>query len=174
MTGNAIKWHWYIARANEVFIDADSTSRLFYAMRQVQLNWDRLNGREVFIYPSGTAKHYHLILQMHDGMDAWQRAVWELHCGSDRLRTEYIFERIRRGRAAGADFLLTSHPYDFRKSDRACGCEAKHKDKSVTDACPVMQSLLGEEASAEYFARQPNAQFQYGKVDLQKILRGEK
>lgn len=170
MTADQVQWHWYISRPDEVFIDCDSSGRLFYAMRQVERNGERLRYREVHVYPSGTPKHYHLIVLTGSAMDPLERAVWGLHCGSDRRRQEYIFERIRRGKLCG-DFLITPNPYPYRKPDRACACEAKHKDKSVTDACPVMQNLLGEERSALYFELDPRVQFKYGEVNLEEILK---
>lgn len=170
MTADQIRWHFYISRPNELFIDADSPSRLFFSMRRLERNRARLSITDVFVYPSGTANHYHLFATLDNDLEPIERAVWAQHCGSDRARAEYILMRINRGLRFG-DFLITPHPYDFRKPDRACACADKHKDRSITDACPVMQNLLGAERSAEYFEREPKATFKFGKVTLEEILK---
>ena len=96
-------------------------------------------------------------------------------------RQEYVMMRILRGVAQerwweptaagffgigeGADFLIAPQPYrGFRKPDHVCRCRApKHKDKAVTDACPVLKRILGAERSAVYFALPEGRPLKFGK-----------
>ena len=84
---------------------------------------------------------------------------------SDVVRMQYAMMRTLHG-LDGGDFLIADSAYPgIREPDYTCHCAEKHKARRITDHCPVMQSLLGPEASAEYFARRQDLR------DRREILR---
>jgi hypothetical protein len=168
-----MKWYWYVSRPNELFLDLDNQRAVLFALEKLERNNpDYLAVRDRYLYESGTPGHYHLIVRVYGSMPAMERAIWELYLGSDIRRQEYVMMRLQRGLdglpLTSADFLITPEPYGFRKPDLECDCEGKHKEKRITDDCPVMQVLLEDQRSAVYFALKGTMKLQLGKLPPMK------
>jgi len=164
-------WHWYVGRGNELLLDLDSERALGYAMDRLERNIEEgfLRVKEdPYVERSSTPGHYHMIVTLRKPLDAVDRAVWELHLGGDLVRAQYNLMRISRGVNGTSDFLIADRPYPgFRPPDGVCRCpEEKHKEKTVTDKCPVMRELLGRECSAQYFAIRPKNSIPVGRIPL--------
>src|SRR5664279_4805708 len=108
-----------------------------------------------------------------------ERAVWELHRGSDLMRAQYNIMRILYGLEA-ADLLIAHRPYPglVREPDYTCECAEKHKPPRITNHCPVLRKLYGVEAGAEYFAinrdrlwRTEDLWLPFGHVPLSRIMK---
>jgi hypothetical protein len=173
-------WNWYSRCHNEVFLDLDSKRSLFRALQVFRRNEANklLPVNSIYLYPSKTESHYHLILQVDARLDATEAALWALWAGSDRLRGIYVLERIRRG-VVNADVIST--PYEwYRPPDAYCVCKDKHKRKAVTDRCPAMTKLLMDARSSDYFPRNKDRKtwgprdIPYGRISKRLLLRGSK
>ena len=146
--------YWYQARANEIFLDLDSRRSLNRAINVLRCAVvkpdDRLPVRNIYLYPSGTSGHAHVIIELASSLIVSKHA-WSAWLGNDRLRLAYVLARsdIFGG---GGDLLVSRQQY-YRAADAVCSCKGKHKDSKVTDVCPAMQKLLRNHRSADYFHR---------------------
>lgn len=143
---------WYSARANEIFLDLDSYVALRRAMTvlSVAIRGKKLKVKTVWLFESSPS-HYHVIVELSEGLTMLSRLAWSLWMGNDRLRVAYVIERFAAA-LEHTDLLVSSKPY-HRPADASCTCKKKHKPKNVTDRCPAMARLLGNARSADYFAR---------------------
>jgi len=149
------QWHWYVARRNEIFLDLDSPAKASRAVAKLRrtLRREMLPIQAVYFYRSLSKGKYHMILRLNRVMSAEERALWAMWLGSDIIRGLYTLERLRRGIRA-ADLLIVAYPYvEFRQRDYSCQCKGKHKPRRITDHCPIMRRLHGEERTADYFSR---------------------
>jgi hypothetical protein len=148
-------WYWYVARSNEIFCDLDSKRAVARALNVLRraIRKKMLDVEAVFFYPS--LSNYHLVVVLNEQMCTVDRVNWALWMGSDRLRSVYVLARYRRGVWKSPDILCTPRQWadGFRFMDDRCDCKSKHKEKRVTDKCPAMKRLLGDERSGDYFPR---------------------
>jgi hypothetical protein len=167
--------YWYASQPNEIFLDLDSnraTARALSVLRLAIIKRD-LRVKQVWLYGTPTAHHAHMIIVLKEDMAWLTRLAWSLWMGNDRLRAAYVLERSRwvDGKQ---DLLVTKTPY-YREWDSICKCRRKHKPKFVTDRCPAMGILLGNQRSADYFTRTGKApprhkiRVPWGKVSLKQI-----
>lgn len=169
-------WHWYIGKRDELLLDLDSDRAVVLALDRLRLNLRRglLKLKEQpYLQESHRPGHYHLMLRLHKPMPTVERIAWEIQLRSDVTRALYALMRTAHGLTCG-DVLIADREYeDFRKPDRTCECKAKHKADRITGSCPVMRSLYGDEASAEYFARrrkQEQKGLRFGRIPLNRII----
>jgi hypothetical protein len=167
--------YWYVSQPNEIFLDLDSnraTARALSVLRLAIIKRD-LRVKQVWLYGTPTAHHAHMIIVLKEDMAWLTRLAWSLWMGNDRLRAAYVLERSRwvDGKQ---DLLVTKTPY-YREWDSICKCRRKHKKKFVTDRCPAMGILLGNQRSADYFTRTGHApprrkiRVPWGRVSLKQI-----
>lgn len=177
-----MRWFWYVARPNEIFVDLDSpaaTTRALSVLRRA-LNVKRtaktpllkLGILGVWLYPSEAEGHSHLIVVLKNNLSFIDRTAWSLWLGTDQIRAAYVMERFLsfacRNDASIPDgwvdsvidnpsfpteLLSVRHEYGFRKPDTFCFCKEKHKKKHVTDKCSALVAILGDMRSADYFPR---------------------
>jgi len=169
--------YWYSARADEIFLDLDSNRAISRALSVLRVaireTRDRLGIRAVWLYSTSTPHHAHMIIRLCGPMSWADKLAWSLWLGNDRLRVAYILQRWDRGLQHG-DLLISKYPY-YRKHDALCLCTEKHKKPEITEACAAMAALLGDERSADYFARTGKApskrriRVPWGKVSLTQI-----
>lgn len=187
-----MKWYWYVAKSNEIFLDLDSgrsitralsvlrrtLSSPLYGCRHPRVAMNRLEVSSVWMYPSVDPKHAHLIVVLRCPLPLRVRVAWGLWMGGDQLRAAYVLERERHLRGAGGDpceLLATRAPYGFRAPDDSCSCMEKHKPKSVTDSCPALTRILGDHRSDDYFprnkdrVRRPPVRFAWGRIPLSNL-----
>ncbi len=193
------RWFWYVARPNEIFVDLDSgkaISRALSVVRRALLvkptaktPLNKLPIESVWLYPSGTEGHAHLILVLAKELTVIEKVSWSLWLGTDQIRAAYVIERflafwrsadVRSGRSdyeIQAEILATHEVYGFRKPDTFCYCKDKHKKKSVTDKCDALERILGDHRSDDYFPRnrdtkeRESVRFPWGKVPLTNLRR---
>jgi hypothetical protein len=171
-------WNWYVRGFDEIFLDLDSKRSLFRALQVFRRNESvkLLPVDSIYLYPSKTQNHYHVIVEVSVRLDATQAALWALWAGSDRLRGIYVLERIRRG-VIHADVISTPYVW-FRPPDAYCMCKDKHKRKWVTDRCPAMTELLMDARSSDYFPRNKDRKtwgprdVPYGRISKRLLIRG--
>jgi hypothetical protein len=168
--------YWYSALPQEIFLDLDSNRAIARALSvlRVAIRAKDLLIESVWLYPTHTANHAHMIIVLKYSMPVPTKAAWALWLGNDRLRTAYVLERYER-RTYHQDLLVTRNKY-YREYDALCLCPSvKHKESSVTDSCDGMAYLLGDERSADYFTRTGKApprrriRVPWGRVNLSKL-----
>lgn len=166
--------YWYSAEPNEIFLDLDSnraTARALSVLR-VAMEKKKLPIKQVFLFQSSPRKH-HMIVVLRRQINTLVRLAWSLWMGNDRLRVAYVLKRYELCKTH-SDLLVTKKPY-HRLPDAVCECKKKHKDPKVTGRCPAMKYLLGDERSADYFARTGSAppkvkiRIPWGNVPLEVI-----
>lgn len=160
--------YWYNSRPNEIFLDLDSRRSLNRAINVLRLaisdngrrlkqrtlkaimpQYPKLSIKNIYIYPSATSGHAHLIIELNGPL--WvSKHAWSAWLGNDRLRLAYVL--ARQDILGGGDLLVSRQQY-YRPADAVCTCRTKHKDPKVTDDCPAMIKLLGSHRSADYFYR---------------------
>lgn len=189
-------WYWYVARSNEIFLDLDSKRALNRALNVLRRAILRertgkgvfseypfsfpfqnvLRVHSVWIYPTQSENHYHLIVVGWHDMPVELRLAWALWMGADQVRAAYVMERYRHG-FPRPELLCTRSLYGFRIADDACDCRDKHKRKVITEGCPALSRILGNHRSADYFPRNFDKikrrplPIQWGKVSKEKLLR---
>jgi hypothetical protein len=174
--GVAMMTYWYVSRPNEIFLDLDSRkarTRSLHVLRRAMAT-KRLSVESVWLYPTITDDHSHLIVVLREPLPFLLRVSWSLWMGGDQIRAAYVLERYRQG-FEEAELLCSKMTYWFRAADDVCSCEGKHKAKSVTDKCSALKKILGDHRSADYFprnhdriARQP-LMVEWGKVPKSRI-----
>ena len=158
--------YWYYSRSNEIFLDLDnkkSLSRAFNVLSKA-LRRGELDIENVYLYPTATEGHVHLIVVLGHDMPIVSRLAWSLWMANDRLRVAFVMERFQQYmgeffsweipiESFRGDLLVGARHYHRFPDDR-CTCVEKHKAKEVTSQCPAMARLIGSDAaSADYFTR---------------------
>jgi hypothetical protein len=153
--GDQMKWFWYVGRENELLLDWDSDTAMWFGLERIARNVRRglLHVSDFAWGQSAASGHYHAMVTLETQMAPIERAMWEVELRSDVKRAQYSVMRSCHGLSA-ADLLIAKRAYPgFREPDYTCNCDCmKHKKKKITGRCPVMRELLGGEATAEYFA----------------------
>lgn len=168
--------YWYSARPDEIFLDLDSnraTARAFSVLR-LAIRQKKLPVQDVYLYPTPTPGHAHMIIVLKRPVHFGDKAAWSLWLGNDRLRVAYMLKRELLG-LCHSDLLICKNSIYHRAADWTCECKEKHKEKHVTDNCLAMRLLLGDQRSADYFSRTGKAptrrkiRVPWGKVALKQI-----
>ena len=158
--------YWYVARAHELMLDVDAPTRdiasderrrAYLGPTRVRLEAAIRSGvlrvqPQLYIYPSRTANHFHVIIPLVEPMDDIPRFIWEMQLRSDLYRGRCnIMRALNRTPAPGlliAPERWTGFP---RIPDAICGCVEQH-NLDVFAKCPAARMLRGDEASREgYF-----------------------
>lgn len=151
-----MKWYWYIAGDREILLDADSKASLLNAMFRVGRNVRQkfLQVRDVHVFRSTPGEEkFHVFVRLKKEMPAMERALWQLHLGSDAVRELYTLTRILRGLNSPNLLIAKSiYPIPSRKPDYTCNCPTKHQGVELCQSCPVISKLHGKEAGAIYYA----------------------
>jgi len=151
-----MKWYWYLARDNEILLDCDSAASLSHAMLRLGRNIRQrfLGVRRVYVFRSTPGQEkFHVFVFLGKSMSANQRALWQLHLGSDRIRELYTLTRIERG-LKSPNLLIAKMDYGIprRTPDDTCECRGKHQGVGPCLRCPVMSRIHGKEAGMIYYA----------------------
>ena len=170
--------YWYASRPDEIFLDLDSnraTARALSVLRLALRKRD-LPIKAVWLYSTLTPHHAHMIIQLNMNLTVIEKMAWSLWLGNDRLRVAYVLGRYEKGIIYSGDLLVSRTPY-FRKYDALCLCTEKHKEPAITDTCTAMETLLGDERSADYFTRTGSApprrkiRVPWGRIRLSQLRR---
>lgn len=189
-----MKWYWYAARPDEMFLDLDSPAKQRRALRVLKMalgtSWDRLVNSQrndlevsqVYMVPSLTKGHVHAVVRTKHAMAPLVKVSWSLWMGGDPLRSAYAIERFRAGLTIQELIAAPAGPFlAYRDIDAICECDGKHKEERITKKCPALLKLLGKEhAAADYFPRVRNERknlgpliIEWGRVPLSRIRRWE-
>lgn len=176
---------WYAARDNEIFVDLDNPRALTRALSVLRRALRRKVGsltplesllvESVWLYPSSSEGHFHLVIVLRRDMCFYKRVAWSLWLATDRIRAAYVLMRYMHTYGSRHEILVSKKPYGFRRHDALCQCEGKHKSKAVTDRCPALADLLGNHRSDDYFPRNrdqkryPPARFQFGEIPISRL-----
>ena len=159
--------YWYVARANELFIDTDNASKsLKYARARLQgaIECGKLDVAYVMSRPSRSKDHIHTIITVHNSMHPTEKYAWEIVLHGDIYRGCCNFLRWINGVEA-ADILIS--PWDnfigpnigsghfstiSRNHDDSCDCTTKHT-RAVMETCPAAKRLRGENRTRGFFGK---------------------
>lgn len=185
-----MRWHWHIARGNELMVDLDchdGKDRSGWCMarssgargRKVAASLERLKGardaglldvRAAHLLPSKTEWHYHLVVTLGQTMPAETRLNWELRLLDDCYRNLQNRARVTRGHAGS--LLITPHlwaSYGFnRPRDRICMCTDHSADGMAN--CPVSLDLRGFDACSHHWGKPTKVSppLSFGLIDLDR------
>src|SRR5262249_23883825 len=112
--------YWYAARSNEIFLDLDKPKAVSRAFNVLSLAYTRgdLRIKDVFIYPSVTKEHVHMVIVLRHVMTIIDRLAWSLWMANDRLRLAFILKRCIDD-IPNEDLLMGSRIY-HRAPDAVC------------------------------------------------------
>ena len=142
-----MRYHWYIAGADELFADVDCKprdnqrlvkirARLRGAKAAGALNWE-----SAVFYSSETPYHYHLMVRLQAPMRPDLRLLWESRLGDDMFRNQMNTARLIETGRSWSLFITPSLRSSYhRPPDFQCECPAKHKI-DVMKQCPVARKL---------------------------------
>jgi hypothetical protein len=155
------RWHWYVARQDELLIDCDSETILQIALKRLQkpapsLPVHTLAVSDIFVAPSVGEKHFHLAVRLKCGLPVVHRIAWQLYLMDDCYRTVHnLFRSQKKGRAPillisphnwlCSGVALNSTKRFWRSSDAVCFCPLpRHKSPNKILECPAHLKLRGE------------------------------
>lgn len=150
-------WFWYVATDQELMLDLDSkvAGSHFGATRvrlEAAIRSELLDVLDyLYVYRSGTAGHYHVVIPLRRPMGNVERFAWEMQLRSDLYRGRSNIMRAVRGVPAPG-LLIAPRPWKdfYRPPDARCDCKAKHGWRNF-GACPAANVLRGEHAGDSYF-----------------------
>ena len=159
--------YWYVSRPDELMLDVDAPTgtgtgvsferRAYLGPTRIRLEAAIRSGvlrvkSQLYIYPSVTPNHFHVIIPLLEPMEDVRRFVWEMQLRSDLYRGRCnIMRALNRTPAPG--LLIAPLPWNHfpRKPDAECACDEKHGMSNFGD-CPAARRLRGDEAAHEgYF-----------------------
>jgi len=154
--------YWYVARANEIFIDTDNFAR---SMRHTKMRLQgaiecrKLDVAYVMQRPSRSTNHVHTIITLKNDLPAIQRAVWALVLHSDIYRAACTVMRACENVVAPdvlispyAQFLHGNKPVIVRGYDDFCDCDNKHNAAGM-EQCPAAHRLRGDKRTLTFFGK---------------------
>lgn len=161
--------YWYVARANELFIDTDNASRSIKHSRarlQGAIECGKLDVAYVMSRPSKSKDHIHTIITLRESMNPILRSVWEiiLHgdiyrgcCGIMRVSCGSFLERNNCDILISPFELFECQPKYFsgdwkRYHDDFCECSTKHNAETMK-TCPAAIRLRGENRTRGFFGK---------------------
>jgi hypothetical protein len=158
--------YWYVARANELFLDIDNVSRsIKHAKSRLQgaIECGKLDVAYVMSRPSKTKNHVHTIVTLKDDMMPIEKSIWEiiLHgdiyrgcCGA--MRAIYFHTSpdvlISPGSFFETAWENPELPVVFRRSDDGCNCPTKH-NRATMETCPAAKRLRGINRAVGFFGK---------------------
>jgi len=153
-----MKNYWYVARDNEIFIDIDSkqSRSIISALARIRgiIEAEKFPIRQVWLFPSRTENHYHIVITLKNAIPETYRIALQLYFFSDVFRTCNNIMRIEDCVPA-AEVLISI--FDWRKqykfyryADATCTCEGKH-DYVVMEKCSAAKTLRGVNRAKRYF-----------------------
>lgn len=148
-----MKWFWYSARPNELFLDVDYLKRaLPHLKRRLMgaIEYEKLPVNQVYWYPSGTDDHAHIIITLHKNLSSVERFAWETVLHSDIYRGCCNLMRYQNN-IPNPDILIARLEY-FRPPEAICECARKHTRKMM-ESCGAAISLRGIHRTAVFFGK---------------------
>jgi hypothetical protein len=167
---NHAKNFWYTSRYDEILIDLDGTAgdKLARCLARLRgsIEHQELPVKSVWLFPSFTDHHYHIIIRLIPGrgFSQWEKYAFQLYLFSDVFRTCCNLMR-QANEHPFPDLLITifslKNEFGFyRLHDAACNCESKHSLEVLKD-CSAAKLLRGSYRQRIYFSKpiEPNAFF---------------
>lgn len=160
--------YWFVARANELFIDTDNVSKSIRHTRarlQGAIECGKLDVAYVMSRPSKRKDHLHTIVTIKDELSPTERYVWEIILHGDIYRGCCNIMRYLHG-VPGADVLISPYPCfvyvqkkhsdkikgQSRKHDDSCDCIPRHNAATMA-TCPAAIRLRGENKTRGFFGK---------------------
>lgn len=154
--------YWYVARANELFIDTDNVSKSIRHTRarlQGAIECGKLDVAYVMSHPSKRKDHLHTIITIKDELSPTERYVWEVILHGDIYRGCCNIMRYLHG-VPGADVLISPHSQfcndaahaPDRMADDSCACTSKHNAATMA-TCPAAIRLRGDNRTRGFFGK---------------------
>jgi hypothetical protein len=153
--------YWYVSRFDEIMIDLDAKNndRLMAALGRLRglIESDEIEIRSVWLFPSPTKFHFHLILQTPGILlPEQQKTALQLYLFSDVFRTCCNLMRISR-KHPNPDLLITPanlwKDFNFyRMHDASCYCDKKHSYE-IMEKCKAAILLRGELRAFNQFSK---------------------
>jgi hypothetical protein len=148
-----MKWYWYVARNDELMIDCDGAILLEIAQKRLERSGLSVKG--IFITPSFSEDHYHLVVRLSKPMGTIERQVWQLFLMDHTYRSvNNLFRALAKIPAPcllispERKWLWTS-PWKpglsdrfWRQPDAICECKEKHKGPNLS-GCKIGLKLRG-------------------------------
>jgi hypothetical protein len=154
-------WYWYAARNDELFIDMDRyTKSIDHVRRRLQgaIECHTLNVRGVYLYPSITKDHAHLIITLWNQLPDVERFAWEMLFHGDIYRA--ASNMMRWSHLVPYPDILIARSQLHRYPDGMCTCESKHK-RAMMLTCDTAQRLRGKDRAAQYFGKPSDTPCQF-------------
>ncbi len=146
------KKFWYVERANELLLDADSEERRKLVLIRLG-RAARLRVKRVLMLPSGKEGHWHIAVVLENNLSTLEAAAWRLRLGSDLFREAHTLIRLAHGIAAPS-LLICRYPFEHREPDGVCDCTA-HGEESMR-SCKTARRIRPTEDSF-IFLEKPRA-----------------
>jgi len=152
-----MKNYWYISTPKEVFIDLDGdrTNRLVTVLARIRgiMESHKFPIRNVWMFPSQSDNHFHLVLSLNHECSIEVRTALQLYCFSDVFRT--CNNLMRYERMPAADVLISNLNWYkvfgfYRMPDSSCLCKGKHNNDAM-QKCVAAKELRGKERAFIYF-----------------------
>jgi hypothetical protein len=146
-------WHWYVARPNEIFIDADKWDKCKNHVRerlQGAIECGKLDVKNVHLFPSNTSGHMHMVIELNEEISDIDKAVWAVLFHSDIYRACATIMRIHHEHYS-PDILISKMEL-HRVADSRCLCKAKHSYK-IMDKCLSANYLRGKYRTYGFFGK---------------------
>lgn len=158
--------YWYVARANELFIDTDNVSKSIRHTRARlagAIECGNLDVAYVMSRPSKRKDHLHTIVTLREDMgEPLERYIWEIILHGDIYRGCCNLMRYING-VKSPDILISEwtyfaiQPHDNdpkheRHADDSCECTSKHNAATMA-TCPAAIRLRGENRTRGFFGR---------------------
>lgn len=154
-----IRWHWYVARPDELLIDCDSSTLLQIAMKKLA-DTSRIHSepalqvKSIFVANSNKEGHFHVCILLQQPLDVIRLMTWQLYLMDDVNRSVQNFFRAVNNIPAPS---LVISPFNWlddgvalnggkfwRSHDAVCFCNsAIHKRSESIRLCPAHQALRG-------------------------------
>ena len=166
--------YWYVARPDELLIDLDHRSakldKLANAGQRLRgaIEDGSISVRDVWLYPSRTEKHYHLIIRLKYEISFTEREAWSIYLRSDIYRA---VNNLMRGfsEISNPVLIIANHQWKdfYRMADAICGCRTKH-DHATMKKCPAAKFIRGDFRTTEFFGHpsKRGIKWTFGKVQL--------
>lgn len=159
--------YWYVARANELFIDTDNVSKSIKHTRarlQGAIEYGKLDIAYVMSHPSKRKDHLHTIITLtkETQLSPTERYVWEIILHGDIYRGCCNIMRYLSG-VPGADVLISQYSYfeyfdrpdlmkHVRPADYSCNCTSRHNAATMAE-CPAAIRLRGNNRTRGFFGK---------------------
>lgn len=155
--------YWYVARANELFIDTDNVSRSIKhtkARLQGAIECGKLDIAYVMTRTSKSKNHIHTIITLNRSICYVERYAWEIILHGDIYRSACNLMRSLNNVSAPdvlispfANFIILDPVREIiRMSDDKCDCDMKHDAWGMMQ-CPAAHRLRGKNRTIGFFGK---------------------